>query len=138
MKSRFWNDSLGRNHALICEDVNEDGTLGIFHIPYDCCLNCRKKITPYKNDYYAMDILTLTISHYNYKNNYCKNCAKAVTDKLNRIAAKSNVYHLETESGAFTNSGYHGITFIQSKGQEVSAYYDPDCERVETYPKPLI
>ena len=138
MKSRFWNDSLGRNHALICEDVNKDGTLGIFCIPSNCCLKCRKKITPYKNDYYAMDILTLTISHYNQKNNYCENCAKAVTDKLKRIVAKSNVYNLETESGAFTNSGYYGITFIQSKGQEVSAYYDPDCERVETYPKPLI
>lgn len=130
----FWVDSLGRKHAKITEDINEDGTYSIFHKSLDSCRECGKTIKFYKEDYCAYDPLGGMFNHYAFDNNYCEDCAKKITKAHRQTCERINIFAPSVTIGAWKQNGYHETTYFKSKGCEVSPEYDMDCERIEDDP----
>lgn len=133
-KNEFWEDESGRRHAKLYPDVNEDHTLGFFHIPADCCIECKMKILPYTTEYSAYDPLSGAFMHYAADNNYCEECAKQITGVHRKVCQKTNIFAETVTHGSWVKEGWHETTYIKSPECEVSPEYDLDCEKIEHDP----
>lgn len=133
-KNKFWLDDLGRRHAKLYYNENEDGTIGLFHIPRTHCSECEKEMIPYKKEYAAYSPTDGAFLHFSYENNYCEDCAKEEQKLLANLCNKLNVWAPSVTIGGWQKKGWHETTYIQSPGEEVSPEYDIECEKIEVDP----
>lgn len=123
--------------------LEEDPTLIVAEsfesIPKDCCRVCGKKITLYKKEYERHDFMggMHSVMIYAYDNNYCEECAR---EKAKKTYIDGINTAREVTYGSFVKKGWHDTTYIRSAGSDicVDPIYDPDCEKVETMPEPVV